>query len=224
MAQKTRSLKAIIFDLDGTLIDTVGIHAASWVIAFEANGYKVGINEVEPLIGMAGKRIVKKLLDKEGFRRLSSITSCKNRVYLEMVEEARLFPRVQETLCMLSGADLRLALATSTLSHVLSRVLERFCLAEFFDTIVAGDEVTRGKPSPEIFMRVFERLGLDPHLGAVVGDTEYDILPAIRTGATSIMITHGRRRELAVRPDYVIDELPDLLRILEDLNAHYKIS
>lgn len=209
-------LKGIVFDLDGTLIDSVWAHAISWVKAFEANGFSARVDEVEPLIGLGGRKIVERLLGENGLRSFSALTSYKNRVYLELVGKVELFPGVEETLFDLRAKDIKIALATSTVSEVLPKVLGKFGLERCFDSIVPGDKIAKGKPDPEIFLKAFEGIEVDPRLGAIVGDTEYDILPATKIGATSILVSHGRRSQLSIKPDYMIGELRNLLRVLEE--------
>jgi beta-phosphoglucomutase-like phosphatase (HAD superfamily) len=200
-------LDGVVFDLDGTLIDTVKAHALSWLKAFEANGFSTKIGQIEPLIGLDGKKIVEDLFGKGGLKFFPSIRNYKDKVYLELIEHVTVFPGARETLSELKGDGFKLALATSTVSSVLPNVLEKLRLNGYFQAIVSGDRITRGKPAPEI--------RVDPARGAVVGDTEYDILPAIRIGTTSVIVLHGRKIRLSVRPNYTIDELPELLKIFK---------
>lgn len=213
---RIKNLKGIVFDLDEHIIDTVHAHAISWVKAFEINGFNAKIEEVELLIGLGGKRIVEDLLGESGLELFSSIVSDKNSYYLQLIEHAKLFPGVTETLRELRNASYKLALATSTTSDVLSKVLQAFQLEALFDSVVAGSEIIKGKPDPEIFLKAFEKIELDPCLGMIVGDTDYDILPAPRIGATSVIVLHGRKPVVSIKPDYTINELPELLKIFKD--------
>lgn len=221
MAGRIKGLKGIVFDLDGTLIDTVQAHEISWVKAFEVNGFSVKIEDVEPLIGLPGKRIAEDLLGENGLRLLPSIVNNKNSSYLKLIEHLRLFPGTIDTLFELRRSGFKLALATSTVSDVLSKVLQVFQLEALFDSIVAGSEIVKGKPDPEIFLKAFEKIGLEPNLGMIVGDTEYDILPALSIGATSVIVLHGRKPKLSFMSDFMINELPDLPKIFKDSMSRY---
>ena len=156
------------------------------------------------------------LLGEKGLTLFPVLASHKNRIYLGLVENVNLFPGVKQTLLDLREKGIKTALATSTVSEVLPKVLGRFQLEQFFNSIVTGDKIIRGKPDPEIFLKAFEMIQVDPRYGAIVGDTEYDIIPATNIGAASILVSHGRRTHLAVEPDYLIGELDDLLEVLED--------
>lgn len=211
-------VKAVVFDLDGTLIDSVHFHARSWVKSFEVHGFKdVDEKYVESLVGLPGIEIVRVVLGESGLRIYSSIRKLKNEVYLNYIDELRVYPGVYEALNILTGMGLKLGIASSTPSQVLSKVLDRLDLKKFFNVVVSGDAVLKGKPDPEIYLKAFNSLEVDPRDGVVVGDTVFDVIPAKIINACSILVTHGRNLKLDVEPDFKIIEVPEVVNIVRML-------
>ncbi|MEM0351835.1 MAG: HAD family hydrolase [Sulfolobales archaeon] len=212
------SLKLIVFDLDGTLIDSVDAHAEGWSFAITHLGLAhVGREELVDLIGLPGSEIVKEVLGEAGLRQYPSIRWLKDRHFLNQVAvgRVRLFPDVMPCLNYLRERGYALGLATSTPNYILVPLLERLELLDYFDYTVGGDEVRRGKPNPDIFIRVVEKAGVRPSDTAVVGDTVYDTVPARSAGMFSILV--ARKREVRARnfdADVVIKNLLDLRLLL----------
>ncbi|RLG77341.1 MAG: hypothetical protein DRO14_02470 [Thermoprotei archaeon] len=222
-------LRAFIFDLDGTLIDSVEAHVKSWITSFEYVGYSnVSEDNVRKLIGLSGMDIVKILLGDDGLRMYSLIRRVKNKVFFREIREGNveLYPCAPELLAYLKSRGKLLGLASSTPNYLLIQILEIFNIMDYFDVIVGGDEVRNGKPHPDIFIRAFSKLGVDPREGSVVGDTYYDIMPANRIGAFSILVLHDSGNSLSHTPTSTADEtlpklkvrsLCELLEILKEL-------
>lgn len=213
-------IKAVVFDLDGTLIDSVHFHAKSWVKSFEVHGFKnVDEKYVESLVGLPGIEIVHVVLGEPGLKIYDSIRRLKNDVYLSYIDELRVYPGVYEVLSTLTGMGLKLGIASSTPSQVLRRVLDRLDLRRFFNVVVPGDSVLKGKPDPEIYIKAFNSLGVDPRDGVVVGDTVFDVIPAKIINSRSILVTHGRNLKLDVEPDFKIVEIPEVVNIVRMLRS-----
>jgi len=208
-------IKAIVFDLDGTLINSTRLHARSWIKSFEYHGFRdVDEGYVEMLVGLPGVEIVRLVLGEAGLRIYGSIRKLKNEIYLNYIDELNVYPGVYEVLNTLIDMGLKLGIASSTPSQVLDRVLDFLNLKAFFNVVVPGDAVLKGKPNPEIYLKAFSSLGVDPKSGVVVGDTVYDIIPAKIINAYSILVTHGRDVSIDVEPDFKVAEIPEILDIV----------
>jgi beta-phosphoglucomutase len=208
-------IKAIVFDLDGTLINSTRLHARSWIKSFEHHGFRdVDEGYVEMLVGLPGVEIVRLVLGEAGLRIYGSIRKLKNEIYLNYIDELNVYPGVYEVLNTLIDMGLKLGIASSTPSQVLDRVLDFLNLKAFFNVVVPGDAVLKGKPNPEIYLKAFSSLGVDPKSGVVVGDTVYDIIPARIINAYSILVTHGRDVSIDVEPDFKVAEIPEILDIV----------
>lgn len=212
-------VKALVFDLDGTLIDSAKAHAISWYESFKIFGYHVEFNKILSLIGLPGYDIVKRLLGQNTLRRYNEIRVIKDRIYLNLLKrgDIKLFNDVVPTLNTLKNMGLKLGLASSTPSYTINIVLNYFRLKNYFDVVVPGDAVKRGKPYPDIFIKAFNELKVKPTDGCVVGDSEFDIVPAKNIGALAILVTHGLNKELSTEPDYVIKEISELVTLIKSL-------
>ncbi len=156
---------AIVFDLDGTLVDSAKSHAISWYESFRSLGYNVNLDNVLDLIGLPGYEIVKRLLGQNALKKYSKFRAIKDKVYFKLLKEGRikLFNDVLLTLKSLKNMGLKLGLASSTPSHAIYIVLDYFKLRNYFDIIIPGDVVERGKPHPDIFIKAFNELKISPH-------------------------------------------------------------
>ncbi len=188
-------VKAFIFDLDGTLIDSVDAHVTTWVKAFKvAVGISVDEVEVRSLIGMSGRDIVRKILGKVSESEYAKIRWVKDRAFMKELKGGRvtLFPGVTQALRMLKKGGYLIGMASSTPNRLLLHIMDYLGITGFFDAITGGDEVRRGKPDPEIFLKAMRKLGVGPEETVVVGDTVYDACPAHRVGALPVLVNTCR--------------------------------
>ena len=179
-------------------------------------GYNnISEDNVRRLIGLSGRDIVKILLGDDGLRRYSLIRRVKNRVFFREIREGNveLYPCAPELLAYLKSKDKLLSLASSTPNYLLIQILEVFNIIDYFDVIIGGDEVRNGKPHPDIFIRAFSKLGVNPREGGVVGDTHYDVIPANRIGAFSILVLHDSSNNSLHTITSTADETLPKLRI-----------
>ncbi len=211
-------IKAVIFDLDGTLIDSNEAHAIAWVEAYRLAGYgEVPVEEVRKNIGARGDLITERVLGKEAVKDYRRIRSFKDRVFLKMLRDGRIsiFPEVYDLLPILKQRGIKLAVATSTSLPLLIMMLEFFKIIHHFDALVAGEEVQRSKPEPDLYLEAMKRVEVTPKETLIVGDTEFDIIPAKTLGAVSVYVRRpGNTVTLRVRPDYVVDDLMELTKII----------
>lgn len=210
--------KLVVFDLDGTLIDSVKVHAEGWAYAFNVLGLaNVKAKALEDLIGLPGGTIVERILGQAGLEHYQKIRWLKDRHFLKYVmgNSVRLFPDVIQCFQYLRRRNYLLGIATSTPNYILIPLLEKLSIIEYFDIVVGGDEVSRGKPEPDIFLRAAEKAGLSPREVVVVGDTIYDTIPARKVGMFSVLIARNKNLRLSeVVADAVITDLNDLSAFL----------
>ncbi len=179
-------IRAIVFDLDGTLVDSVRAHVEAWLDALRMLGIGKAREEVEPLMGLPALKIAEVLCGGCA----EALAALKNRLFVEKyIARVSLYPDAN----VVAGLGIGKAVVTSSSGHVAREVLKRVGLAQHFAVVVGGDEVARGKPDPEPLIRACSMLGVDPRETAVVGDSQYDVEMAIRGGATPICVSRGRR-------------------------------
>jgi HAD superfamily hydrolase (TIGR01509 family) len=128
----------------------------------------------------------------------------------------RLFPEVPEVLEKLKYVyGMKLAVASSTNVETIVAVLKAKNIIDFFDSFVGSDLVNRGKPEPDMFIEALRKIGVSPGESFIVGDTEYDIVPANLIGAVSVLVCRGECRKLAAEPRHIIKDLRELIDLVE---------
>ncbi len=208
-------IRGVVFDLDGTLVDTVDLHVMTWVEACRELGVEVSETYVRGLVGLSAEDIAKKLVSD--YNKALRLARLKRKIYLARVNEVKLFPEVPEVLEELKRVyGLRLAVASSTNVETIVAVLKTGNIIDFFDSFVGSDVVDKGKPEPDMFVEALNRIGVRPHESFIVGDTEYDIIPANLIGAVSVLVCRSECRNLTTKPRHVIKDLRELRVLLKE--------
>ena len=204
------SIKAVIFDLDGTLVDSESWHKSSEVEALRRFGIKLDVEELDQYMGTTLRDMLRRLgcyysvdISVDSF--LAFQMPILTRHIRERVE---MYPDAAECLNCISGY--RLALATSSMRWYLDEILSRFPLiAERFPIVVCEEDISRSKPDPETFQLAVSRLGLRPEECAVVEDSPHGILAAKRAGCYVIGVDRLSSRNLTAA-DALIPTLSQL--------------
>jgi HAD superfamily hydrolase (TIGR01549 family) len=185
---------AFLFDLDGTLIDSVYQHVIAWRVALEEVGINLAVWKIHRRIGMSGGLFVAALareletpLDQETLARLPSLH---DDAYLRRFESVRPLPGAIRLLATLSETGVPWAIATSGPDRYARRALDLLELPA--DTpLITRDQVRYAKPDPDLFLTAAERIGVDIQHSIVVGDSVWDLLAARRARALGIGLLSG---------------------------------
>ena len=199
----------ILFDLDGTLIDSIDVHFYSFLDALDAINIPKKQGVEEEFRAQVGKRfldIVKTIYPDMGEERLAEIHRLKWEFTPKYVDRVRVFPHVYDTLDSLYG-EYPLALVTSASRRFVDLVFNHTdpSLGRYFDAVVAAEDVINGKPDPEPYLLGAKRLNVDR--AVVVGDAEYDRISAERAG---FHFVHARE----------IGNLPGILEDIRNKNIY----
>jgi len=187
-------LPAVLFDLDGTLIDSVYHHVITWSEALESAGIVFAKWKIHRRVGMSGKSFVRELL-----REMPTTKPRVNIEHLEQQHDTRFFrviPRLQplpganELLAHLSRHKIRIAIATTGNRKHTEAILKRLKIPAGMP-ILTGDEVEKAKPSPDIFVAAAESLNANMSDCIVVGDSVWDQLAAGRKSALGVGLLSG---------------------------------
>jgi phosphoglycolate phosphatase len=221
----------VIFDLDGTLVDTPTAIVENFVAAFDFLGTASAPPEAEirATIGLPLEQSFAKLLgvpvdDALVVRGVAQYQKLYPEIVLPRAREL-VFPGVGDGLRRLRDHGFTLAIATSKRYTSAHALLVAAGLREHFDTVVGADQVRRPKPDPEAALQIADRLGIAVRRGVVVGDTAYDLLMAKAAGMRSIGVTYGvhSRHELdQADPTWTADSFDEVVRAIH--TAHRKSS
>jgi HAD superfamily hydrolase (TIGR01509 family) len=216
-------IKAVIFDIDGTLIDSVDLHAKAWVEAFMHFGHEIAFQDLRSQIGKGGDQILNGLLPPEVIeQRSEEIKDFRadlfKRRYLPQV---RAFPGVRQLFEHIRAAGQRAVLASSGNADEVEQYKEIAGIADLIDSAASSDDAERSKPFPDIFQAALAKLqGLSSDEAVVIGDTPYDAEAARNAQMKSIGVLSGGFPEQALRDAGCIA----IYRGPEDLLQHYDSS
>lgn len=179
--------KAVIFDLDGVLVDTADLHFDAWQKVSIEYGLSCGINMIDGLKGVSRAKCLEMII-KQSNRNISEsmkidILTKKNDLYLEKIKSISGFdilPGVNEILKFLERHHIKIALGSA--SKNADFILTKTELGNYFDAIVDGNMISNAKPDPEVFLRAAELINISPHDCLVIEDAKSGVEAAKRAG------------------------------------------
>jgi HAD superfamily hydrolase (TIGR01509 family) len=186
---------AVLFDIDGTLIDSNYFHTVAWWKALQEAGEDIPMSRIHHLIGMGSDQLLQELLGEER----EGLSEVHAEHYKPYKPQLRAFPGASDLLKAVSGRGAQVVLATSSKEEDLEALLERIDAGDAVEEVVHGDMVGASKPAPDIFAVALEKLGLRPEQTLVVGDTRWDIEAAEKIGLKVVTVLTGgwTRHDLA---------------------------
>jgi phosphoglycolate phosphatase len=192
--------RAVVFDLDGTLIDSVPDVARSLNVVLTEHGRNaIGLDQVRGFIGDGAANLVGRGLAATGGtvspERLRAATARFLEVYeAEPATMTRIYPGVLATLDRLRAQGRRLGICTNKAGGATAAVLAALALDHFFGAVIGGDTLAVKKPDPGPLRAALERLGVGPDEAAMVGDNEHDVATAAALGVPCILVSYGYAR------------------------------
>ena len=216
---------AILFDLDGTLIDSVYQHVLAWREALERAGIQLAVWRIHRRIGMSGGLLVNALLRETGHEITTSDAQHLQKWHLEayakLVMQVRPLPGAVQLLAHLTAEKVKYAIATSGMLAGAKPSLEALGVGKSVP-VITRDQVRHAKPDPDLFLAAAERLGVSIHDSIVVGDSVWDLLAAQRARALGVGLASGGygRGELERAGAYrTYDDPLDLMNHLDELGV-----
>lgn len=187
-------LRAVIFDVDGTLVDSVDLHARSWCEAFAHFGIAIPFAEMRSQIGKGADQFIPHFLNEADRRRLGpELEEFRGRLFKEAyLSKVTGFPGVRELFTRLQADGIETVLASSAKGDELQAYKKAANIEDLVQEETSKDDAERSKPHPDIFVAALEKLdGIAPEETLVVGDTPYDAIAAHRAGVRSIGVLCG---------------------------------
>lgn len=214
-----KPIRAVLLDVDGTLVDSNDAHARAWVEALAEAGVEAPFEQVRELIGMGGDKLMPRVSgiredSPEGKRLADRRQAIFKSRYLPHLEP---FPRVRELIDRLKAAGFKLVVATSAGEDELEGLLRVADAADLVPTATSSDDADRSKPDPDIVEAAVARAGYPVEQVLLIGDTPYDIEAAMRAGVGAIALRTGGWDDTALeRAVAIYDDPADLLAHFDD--------
>lgn len=202
-------IKAVIFDLDGTLVDTPPVYVAAYMDVLGKLDLRPDERMIREKFGKRATDIMAELLTELGVEpgkvEVTPLIDAIRDVFIRRIKDILVLPGAVGLLGKL-GRDYKLGLATCSRPYAAYRILDRFKLKGYFQAIVTGDDVARSKPDPEIFLKAAKMLGIEPKECVVVEDAVYGIEAARAAGMRAIAVATGSssREELEKANPYAL--------------------
>ncbi|WP_375454222.1 HAD family hydrolase [uncultured Methylobacterium sp.] len=187
-------MKAVIFDIDGTLLDSVDLHAAAWVEAFRHFGIETDGRTVRSQIGKGSDELMPVFLSETQIREQGeAIAAYRSDLFKERyLDRVKPFPGVRALFERLRADGTTIALASSGKRAEVERYQEILGIADLVDVATSADDAERSKPHPDIFQAALKRLpGIAREAVVVVGDTPYDAEAASKAGLATVGVLCG---------------------------------
>ena len=214
-------IDTLIFDFDGTLMDTNNVIIESWQHVYRT--YTGHDGDIDYILATFGEPLEESLEnafpDVPVDETVNTYRTWHHEHYWDMID---LFPDIKEMLTEAKSRGYRLAIATSRLKETLFLGLDKYNLTDLFDTIVTVEEVVNHKPEPDCLLKVLEKLDVPPERAVMVGDSRLDMMCAHNAGVKAILV--GWSLTLAGKdindfptsdaPDSIIETAMDLFDVI----------
>jgi HAD superfamily hydrolase (TIGR01509 family) len=213
------SVRGILFDVDGTLLDSNDAHAEAWAKALAEHGFAIPFAKVRPLIGKGGDKLLPELTGVRSDEPIGqAIERRRAEIFrLEQLPRLRVQPGARALVAALRARGLAVGIATSAKEDEVEALLKAADVADLVDRGSNADDADRSKPDPDIVHAALERLGLAAHEVMFVGDTPYDVTAGLRAGVATIALRCGGWDDADLTGAVAVYEDPaDLLDALDD--------
>jgi HAD superfamily hydrolase (TIGR01509 family) len=181
----------VLFDIDGTLVDSNYLHVQAWYRAFSEADVEVQAWRIHRSIGMDGSTLLKTLAGDADEDTRSRLKDLHSRYYKETVPLLRRLPGARELLEAVDGLGLQIVLATSAPEDELAILREVLASDELVSAVTSSDDVDTAKPQPDIVDVALERAGVDADHAVFIGDTVWDVEACNRAGVPTIAVLSG---------------------------------
>ncbi len=211
---------AVIWDMDGVIVDTGRDHYKSWRQAFKKHGIDFTEADFQSIFGQRNDRIICTILNREvSQEEIDEIARDKEEYFRSHVRrQVKPFPGAVELINSLYQAGIKMSIASSAPVENIRLLLGTLGILECFQQFVSGREVTESKPSPQIYLLAAQKLSMPPEKCIVIEDAVAGVQGAKRAGMRCIAVTNTNPKELLEEADLVVDSLTELtLSSLENL-------
>jgi membrane protein len=208
-------IKAVLFDIDGTLIDSNDLHVEAWHQVFSEAGHEIERSAIHDQIGKGGDNLVPALLPHLSQGEQKALADGQGRLFKQLfLDKATPFPAARELLRHVHDTGRKVVLASSASQEELQHYVRLLDIEDIVSASTSIDDVSASKPEPDIFALALKKVGIAAGEAVAVGDTPYDAISAGKAGVATIALLSGgfTERQLATAGAGVIyDDVADLL-------------
>jgi HAD superfamily hydrolase (TIGR01509 family) len=216
----TMPITAVLFDIDGTLVDSNDMHVLAWEEAFAGIGASFDRDVIHSQIGKGTDMLVPTLLPDLGEDEQDALGEAHGAIFkAKYLEKAKPFARAHDLLAKARDVGQRIVLASSASQAELDHYLDLLDARDLVDATTSSDDVEKTKPAPDIFATAIRKIGADPAEVIVVGDTPYDVEAAAKCGIAAIGLRSGKFSDDALNAAGAIAIYDDAAALLEGYDA-----
>jgi HAD superfamily hydrolase (TIGR01549 family) len=186
-------LRAVIFDIDGTLVDSNDLHARAWQEAFQHFGIDIPFARVRSQIGKGGDQLIPALISPQKNEEIGeAVSEYRSRLFKEKyLDQVRGFPQVRELFLRILTDGRQITLASSAKKDELHRLKQAANISDLIDEQTSADDADKSKPHPDIVEAALKDLRVAADEAVMVGDTPYDAIAATRLHVRTIGVLCG---------------------------------
>jgi HAD superfamily hydrolase (TIGR01509 family) len=205
--------RAVLLDIDGTLVDSNDAHAHAWLDAFATYGFDVPFAEVRRAIGMGGDNLMPSVIGvREDTDVGRELAAHRKRTFARLLPSIEPFPCARELVGRLRDEGFTLVVATSAAREEMHALLEVARVADFVHQRVTSDDVDTSKPAPDVVCAALEKAGVRAAASLMLGDTPYDLAAATAAGVALVGVRSGGFSDADLRGAVAIyDDLAAIL-------------
>ncbi len=202
----------VIFDMDGVLVDTAEAHFQSWQVIADGYDIEISWDAFHETFGRPNHQIIPGFFDRDlSEEEIKRIDRLKEAAFRDIVrDDIQPLPGAVELIRALDGEGYRLGLGSSGPPKNIRAILEALGVADLFEAVVSGRDVEKGKPAPEVFTMVAEKLTTPPEQCLVIEDVPAGIQAAHAAGMPCVAVTTTHASESLSEAEKVLEDLRDL--------------
>jgi HAD superfamily hydrolase (TIGR01509 family) len=213
-----QSQGAVLFDVDGTLVDSNYLHVEAWGHAFAEVGRPVDGWRIHRSIGMDSEKLLEDLLGADAAELGKRAKQLHSDYYAELQPRLRPFASARELLAELADRGITVVLATSAPEDELAALRDALKVEESITDVTSADDVQTAKPEPDVVQRALEKAGSAADSTFFVGDTVWDVIASARAGIPCLGVLSGGVSEAELRDAGAIEVYRDVAQLLEILD------
>jgi phosphoglycolate phosphatase-like HAD superfamily hydrolase len=207
--------RGVLFDVDGTLVDTNYLHVVAWSDAFRACGYAVAMCEILPLIGQGSDRLVTSVLGHPD----SAVADAHSAMYGPRLYDVQPFDGAAGLLRRVKAEGLQVVLATSAAGNEAALLRKAIGADDVIDAVTTSDDASSSKPAPDIVKAAMKSAGLTPAHAVFVGDSVWDVAAARSSGLDCVCVLTGGIPEADLREAGAVAVYPSVASLLADFEC-----